>query len=60
MMTDYEVGPAPRGGWTAYRTGTDEKGPFEEYIGQVFATYAEAEKAANAANTLSTRKEVNQ
>lgn len=43
-----EVVPAPFGrpGWTVVRGGRDERGAFEQWIGQMYPTYAEAEQAA--------------
>lgn len=33
-------------GWTVVRAGEDEKGAFEEWIGEFFPSYEEAEAAA--------------
>jgi|11BtaG_2_1085332.scaffolds.fasta_scaffold00357_21 hypothetical protein len=45
-----EVVPDPAGmgrGWTAIRCGEDDRGPYEEWIGNFWETYAEAKQAAN-------------
>lgn len=42
-----EVVPAPRGGWTAVRVGFDERGAFECWVGENFATRIEAMVAAD-------------
>lgn len=41
-----EVVPAPRGGWTVVRGGTDERGAFECWVGTNFSTHQQAEAAA--------------
>jgi hypothetical protein len=33
-------------GWTVIRYGRDEKGPYQEWIGENYSTFLEAEKAA--------------
>ena len=33
-------------GWTVVRAGEDEKGAYEEWIGEFFPSYNEAEEAA--------------
>ena len=43
-----EVVPAPRGGWTAVRVGSDDRGAFECWVGENFATHQQAEQAARA------------
>lgn len=50
LPTSMDVMPDPAGmgrGWTVIYCGEDEKGPFEEWIGQFFKTYDEAVIAAH-------------
>lgn len=41
-----EAVPAPRGGWTAVRAGSDERGAFECWVGEIFPTREQAKAAA--------------
>lgn len=46
---DYDIVPDPAGkgrGWTAVRLREDDKGPYEEWIGNFWPTYDQASEAA--------------
>ena len=48
ILHEPEIVPAAfgRGGWTVVRGGRDHRGPFQDWIGENYSDYEQAEKAA--------------